>query len=124
MKSENITFKIRETDKAKKLSPIVDDHIKQGLNEHNLTEESRHRLPEDSSNTITATFETEPKLTRVEDVLEAYDKLAADLHYNRRSWYHLPDVSADGKKITMIFDMERDLDVFKKRLESAGYQIK
>ncbi|WP_165481131.1 hypothetical protein [Legionella impletisoli] len=123
MKPEQRTYKIRLADKGKKLSPLVDDHIKEDLNEHNLTVESRHRLPEDSSHTITAIFETEPKLPYLEDVLEAYDKLAIDLHYNQRSWYHLPDVSSDGKKITMIFDTERDLNAFKQRLQGVGYQV-
>ena len=109
---------IKEADKGKKLSPKTDDKRKDELNEHNLTKESRDFVGP-PNRTLTVTFKIKPKLTRLEDLTEAYKKFAMDLNYNRTSWYALPDVSQDAETVKLIFDGERDLALFQQRLEEA-----
>lgn len=122
MDNRKESYKIKDADKGKKVSVNVDDAIKNDLNEHNLTKEFSSRL-NPSKPAVKATFEISPELGQTEQLMDAYAKFAAELQYNRTTWYKLPEVSADGKTVHMNFETEKDLKAFQQRLKHRNLDI-
>ena len=120
MNRQNKQANIKEADKGKKQSPILDDAAKSRLNEHNLQVKYGHLAEKPPEHPYKVSFTIEPNLSQIEKITKFYEKFASELDYMKARWYKLPEVDENGKIITLLFENIADLDQFQQRLNHAG----